>query len=127
MQHRAWRECLFSSKNSGDKGVVRLPGRKCTQNTRGGYSEDTQIGAGDNGGSARGYQVLSVRLVISATSEKAGGRVVCLCIVRSWHECPHLPQTGSSSWAREDIGHATRPVSSRGRRLTGSPSRRATS
>ncbi len=32
---------------------MRPPRRKCTQNTRGGYSEDTEIRAPDNGGYAR--------------------------------------------------------------------------
>jgi hypothetical protein len=41
----------------GDTGQVMRPAPgKSTQNTRGGYSEDAQIRAGDNGGSACGYQ-----------------------------------------------------------------------
>ena len=39
---------------------MRHYARKSTQNTRGGYSEDTQIRAGDNGGYLRGCDGSSV-------------------------------------------------------------------
>jgi hypothetical protein len=47
---------------------MRSPRRKCTQNTRGGYSEDTEIRAPDNGGSARDYQRIFVPLAALTNS-----------------------------------------------------------
>jgi hypothetical protein len=59
---------------------MRPPRRKSTQNTRGGYSGDTQIRAGDNGGSARGYQAVFVPSTALASPGYEGQQAVYLYI-----------------------------------------------
>lgn len=83
-----------------------------------------------SGGSARGYQIGfrdAGRSAVPVAARSYGQSSRIFIHRRARGERPQLPHTGSISWARQDLGHATRPVGSRGGRLTGSPSRRATS
>jgi hypothetical protein len=47
------RTYALRSHDQDEKRSMRHDARRSTQNARGGYSEETQIRAGDNGGSAR--------------------------------------------------------------------------
>ena len=61
----------------GDSVQITPPRRrKRPQNARGGYSDDTQNGTRDNGGSARGYQGLPAPLAIPARGHPDSGEVV---------------------------------------------------
>ena len=75
-----------------------------------GYSEDTQIRAGDNGGYARGYHDLFVLLAawqIPLRPSHAGPAARIFMHRRSCRELTNLPRTGSSSTGTtRDLGHS---------------------
>ena len=78
---------------------MRPPRRKCTQNTRGGYSEDTKIRAPDNGGYLRCARVMVNYTALEEASPAAVPRCACASIAYGvrWRlgyenpNCAHLP------------------------------------